>query len=425
MKYAQLIILGCFLYGCVPVTPSSTSSHKKLQYDDINYEFNIGMVQLYPVSNNEQATLDYPVIGLEGSGLRLVFDLWEKNASYLNVRYVHCNADWSPSRLQDIQMLNSYNEFPVNDFEYSSNTRIPYVKYSVSLPTPMKSGNYILIVYRENDRDDIVFSRRFLVFDQKAKINVNVRASTSVADRYEYQQVEFDVAYRGLDHPNPLREFRVVLLQNHNWNTWIAGLKPTLIRNDRSYLEYRQFTGENNFPGLNEFRFFDLRSIDFRGMNVARISKQEDRISAYLGIDQSRGDQAYAQVINDFNGGFYLQNTDPNDDKTQSEYVNVHFEVESPQLESDVYIAGRYNNWKLGSKNKMTYSEDTKSYSGSVLLKQGYYDYFYWVDGTDPYYVLEGSHYQTANDYEVLFYYRNPFNDYDELIGYRMVSSGN
>lgn len=425
MKYLfpSLVLL---IYSCVPITPSDSSHQKQLLTSDLNYENSVGMVQLYPMSPRQNSNLEYPAISTNSAGLKLEFDLLENNSYYLYVRYVHCNADWSISPLADLQFLDVYNEFPIDQYNYSANTRIPYVSYSTALPTPTKSGNYVLAVYKDNDRNNIILTRRFLVYEQRSQIDVTVRSSTSVADMRKNHQIEFDIKYQGMDNVNALRDFKVVLLQNHNWNTIITGLQPTQMRMEQNLLQYRHFNGENNFPGLNEFRFFDLRSIDFRGMNVVNVEKRTEQVTATIGLDKTRGNLAYTELINDLNGGYILENRDPDDSQLQSEYVHVNFELLSEPLTSNIYVTGRWNNWKLDPENMLVYNPSTGSYRGSAMLKQGYYDYMYWISGSNAnFYDLEGSHDQTENNYEILFYYRNPFNNYDELIGYRLFSNRN
>lgn len=426
MKYPSLLWVGLALTCCVPVSYTDTSTQKTISFTDQEYENNVGMVQLHPLSSTAAGRIEYPVIELGAPGMQLEFDLLEENSTYLNARYLHCNADWTQSNLNDLEFLKVYNEFPINQYNYSANTLIPYVNYKVALPSPSKSGNYVLVVYRENNKQDVLFTRRFLVFEQRAVVEVDIAMSSNVSKRPTHQQLEFGIRYKGIQNPNPLREFKVVLLQNHNWHQPITGLQPTLIRADQNYLEYRHFSGENLFAGLNEFRFFDLRSIDFRGMNVASVTKGPNQVQAHLGLDKSRGEQAYSQLIDDLNGGYFLENRDPDDSQLQSEYVQVFFQLQTEKVDGEVYIAGRHNNWVLGKTNRMTYDEPAQSYKGWQWMKQGYYDYFYWVKSdTEPFYTLEGSHFQASNSYEVLFYYRDPFKNYDELIGYRNLSSGN
>jgi hypothetical protein len=413
----------------VPVaSDTSTSSGKKIVNDNVDYENNLGMVQLYPKGDNSDDRLEYPVVAINSrAGIRLEFDLLQKNADYVNVRFIHCNRNWTKSNLNDIQFLKEYNEFSVNEYDFSQNTRIQYVKYGVNLPTPIKSGNYIIVAYKDSDKSDLLFTRRLLVYDNRARIQSTVRSSNIVSKREVNQQIQFGVYFDGIENINPMNDIMVTLLQNHNWRTQISDLKPTRIRQDEGFLDYDHFNGENNFHAWNEFRFFDIRSTEFRGRNIANIRIEDSRVQAFLGQDKSRKGLAYSQQINDdLNGGYFLQNQDPNDSQLESEYVETHFELNAEKIEGDVYITSRFNNWKLQDDNKMVYDEALGSYKGILLLKQGYYDYRYTVQNSElPPTYFEGSHYQTINDFEVLVYFRSPFNNYDELVGYQLTSSRN
>jgi len=425
LKYIIPTVLGLIITACVPLTPTDSYASKALIMDNVKYENTVGMVQLYPLNDEQGAFLQYPVIEVGDPGLVLVFDVMEDDSEYLYAKYISCNADWTKSNLQDLQFITVYNEFPINNYSYSSNTHTNYVNYSTTLPTPDKSGNYIVEVYRNSHPEDALFTQRFLVVNQQCEFEVQIK-NTAVVSRFRQdQQLNMEIKYPEIENVNPMREFKVVLLQNHNWNTAIRGLEPTQFLPYENKLIYQQFSGENTFPGLNEYRYFDLRSVDYRGMNVANVRKEPDQVVAFLGIDKSRGDLAYTQINSDLNGGYYLQNTDPNDSQLQSEYVKVFFELMNDSIDGQVYVTGRFNNWNITPENQLHYDTQTGSYKGYTWLKQGYYNYFYWaVDKNNhPYYMFEGNHYQTQNDYEVLFYYRNPFYNYDELIGYRLISS--
>ncbi len=408
-------------------TTSNSTTQKKIIHENLNYEPNIGMVQLYPYGETISSTLQYPVISVANpGGLRLEFDLLQEDADYINVRYIHCNYDWNKSNLQDIRFLKEYNEFTIGDYSFSQNTRVQYVHYGITLPTPTESGNYIVVAYRNGDKSDILFTRKLLVYKNDLTIGATIRASSLVAKRNKNQQIEFTLSGEDLGSMNPYTQLKVALLQNHNWHTQITGLQPTNMRLSQNQLIYEHFNGENNFPGWNEFRFFDLRSTEFRGINVAHIDVQENHVKAFLGLDQSRKGKSYTQFQDDLEGGYYLNNMDPGHSLMESEYVQVHFELLSPQVNGEVYIAGLYNNWDLSPDAQMYYDQSAGSYKGSLLLKQGNYNYMYWLDGGElPVTYFENSHFQTINNYEILAYYRDPFNNYDELIGYRLISSRN
>lgn len=411
----------------MPITPNTDSNFdKKLLHENVNYESSVGVVQLYPYGETIESTLEYPVISVSNtSGVNLEFDLLQENSEYINVRFIHCNYDWTKSNLSSIQFLDTYNEFTIRDYQFSQNTRIPYVHYSITLPTPTKSGNYIVMAYRDSNPSDILLSRKLLVFENSASISPKLFASSSIQQRNNNQQLELDVYIKELESINPFQDIKMMMVQNHNWETSIEGLQPTRIRRDKNLLQYEYFNGENEFPGWNEYRYFDLRSTEYRGMNVGNIVMDEDRIRAYVGLDKSRKGLAYTQYNNDLNGWYYLDNTDPNDIYMENEYVNTYFELITDQINGDVYIAGGFNNWQLDDNNKMHYDEATASYKGQVLLKQGYYNYAYWVSSEVlPITFFEGSHYQTINNYEFLIYLRKPGNLYDQLIGYKLISSG-
>ncbi|MFY0606603.1 MAG: DUF5103 domain-containing protein [Cyclobacteriaceae bacterium] len=422
MKYLIVILIPWLLAGCVPITPSTSTNYQPLRIEDYNYAQNVGAVTLTPKGSNSEAA--FPVIALGSQGVVLEMDVFENNVGYLNAKLIHCNADWTQSVLIDLQYMNGFNEFPSQDYSYSENTRIPYVQYRFDIPSPTISGNYLLIVYRENDQKNLVLSRRMVVFESKVAVAASVNVSSMVSKRTENHQIEFDIDHTGIRTNNPINDLSIVVLQNHNWNNALKNLQPTVIRSDKNALEYRHFDGTNNFRGLNEFRFFDLRFVDFRGININRIVKSEAGVQAYLVKDKSREHQAYAQLINDRNGGFLLQNKDPDDSQLQSEYVLTHFELEHERLETPVHIISRQNNWELNNSNLMEYDEYTKSYKGQLLLKQGYYDYAYWLETKDGGFSrLEGNHFQTDNTYEIIVYYRNTSNNYDEIIGYKNFSS--
>ena len=69
----------------------------------------------------------------------------------------------------------------------------------------------------------------------------------------------------------------------------------------------------------------------------------------------------------------------------------------------------------------MTYNKRTKSYQTKLLFKQGFYNYKYVLltkDNSVDNYTIEGSHYQTENNYTVLVYYKPYGTRYTQVIGY-------
>ena len=74
----------------------------------------------------------------------------------------------------------------------------------------------------------------------------------------------------------------------------------------------------------------------------------------------------------------------------------------------------------------MTFDAAGTKYFNSLFLKQGVYDYTYvWVDktGKPDINALEGSYFETENDYQILVYYRPSGSRWEELVGYRLLNS--
>lgn len=125
----------------------------------------------------------------------------------------------------------------------------------------------------------------------------------------------------------------------------------------------------------------------------------------------------YAQYP-DLNGNYVIENLDYREASISGDYVFVTFTLATSQtVNGDVHLIGALNNWDHSAESKMSYQKGT--YEKTLFLKQGWYDYQYWVDGDKQNgFQLEGSHFETENLYEVLIYYR-PFRpNADLLVGY-------
>jgi hypothetical protein len=195
-------------------------------------------------------------------------------------------------------------------------------------------------------------------------------------------------------------------------------IRPSFVREIEKEIEYRFFEGDKMFKGGSEFRFFDMRSLNNPGRNVARVNRQVKPYVVYVEPDKSRQHEAYSQYP-DYDGGFVLDNLDYGD-AAFSNYAQVNFTLKSGRAyPGNVFVTGAFNYWNLNDVNRMQYDSVQQAYVADILLKQGWYDYQYVIDSPDvPPYLFEGSHFETENFYEILVYYR-PFQPKaDLLIGY-------
>ena len=113
---------------------------------------------------------------------------------------------------------------------------------------------------------------------------------------------------------------------------------------------------------------------------------------------------------------------------TEADYAKINFKLISEKIEfGDIYIYGKLSDWMINDDFKLKYNEKEKIYEADILLKQGYYNYNYalkdTINNTVDFSFIEGTHYQTKNDYYIYVYHRGPENRYDKLIGFLKTSS--
>ena len=180
----------------------------------------------------------------------------------------------------------------------------------------------------------------------------------------------------------------------------------------------------NLFDAGNEFRYFDIRSLRYLSFNVRRKYIENNLKHAVLYNDATRHNLPYLQTI-DFNGKRVVDNRD-NEIKDgggiEGDYASVHFTYVSDKLDRDVYVFGELSDWQTKDEFKMEWNPNFNQYEATIVLKQAYYNYFFVtpnpadVTKVDLSYT-EDNHMNAENDYHVLVYNKNPFMQYDELLG--------
>lgn len=424
MNFHKLSFISYLIIFNISIIQTSTAENiesKELEFIDKIYEKQIRTAILYH-ADDLKATPLYPaaIPIFQRTPLVLKFDeVFTDDADYYKAKIIHCQMNWEPSNLSVLRYLYEYNEFSIDEFDFSIATKVPYTHFTFPVPKVKIPGNYLLVVYRDGDVEDIIISKQFIVYDEKVKIKGDVGLSTGVAQRRLNQQIEFSINYTNFPIPNPYLDIHVVLRQNHRNDNAIYNLKPTMVKEDIYQLEYRHFNFENNFKAGNEFRFFDIRSIHYGGRNVEKYDISETQIDAYLNFDKSRGNEPYS-FIKDLNGAFVIENSEGNNDFLESDYVNVHFILDlKGNINQEIYLGGKFMDWRYADSNKMEFVEASGIYVCNALLKQGLYDFIYYVpENNENSTMLEGNHVETNNEYEIIVYYNDPILHTDIIIGY-------
>ncbi|HEU4717121.1 MAG TPA: DUF5103 domain-containing protein, partial [Bacteroidia bacterium] len=271
----------------VPDSAEEYFSDKTLRYEDKIYVPEIKTVVLSP----DPSVLAPPVISLNSTDvLYLSFD--DLGADFKTYTYtlIHCTAKWEPSNALVSEYLDGFAQNPITDYQYSRSTLQKYTHYSASFPNEnvklTKSGNYLLKVYTDNDEDSIVFTRRFLVYENNVTVDASVHAATIVSDRNFKQEVDFNIGYNQADIANPYSQIYPVILQNFRWDNAISGLQPQFVKDGQLVYDYDDV---NVFSGGNEFRNFDTRSLRYKSERVEDIEKDSNNLyHVYLLPDDKR-----------------------------------------------------------------------------------------------------------------------------------------
>ncbi len=409
MNYFKFLLIILFTYQ---------TSNSQTNISDPEY---IKTVILKPASTNSYN----PFIRL-GEKIILSFDDLNADEYDYSYKIEHCDMNWELSNLMESEFIDGYTEERIRDYENSFNTLQPYTHYKVVLPnenTRLKiSGNYIISILDENS--DIVFKRKFVVYKPKVSVGVAIFKSRDISYLNTKQAVEFTINHPNLFINNPSKEIFPVIFQNGNWQTVIKGLKPQFYRGTQLLYKYNK---ETSFWAGNEFLYFDSKSIRNSTLNIAKVELGRELYHSYLYTNEERIDEPYT-LFEDINGNFIVRTLNGINQDLDADYSWVHFSLESIEnLDGkDIYVHGKFNNWKLNELNKLKYNTQSGYYEATILLKQGFYNYQYVTknnEGIISNYDIDGSHFQTENDYTVLVYYKKFGKRYTEVIGIGSGSS--
>ena len=346
----------------------------------------------------------------------------EMSHDYKRYRYHidHCDWDWNVTDdIFESDFLEGLNDQLIEDFEKSFNTTQIYTHYRLRVPSKeirlRLSGNYRVLIYEEDEKDEPVLEARFCIYEREAGIMAQISSNTDIDFNDRHQQMTLSIGYGALSIFDPERDLKVIVMQNRRWDSRVEGLVPNIRRANGI-----EFTHNRNliFPAGNEYHRFEILDVHRTATGVDRIEWFEPYYHATL--FPAVIDHAYS-YSEDQNGVYVIRSSDNYDDWTTAEYVVVHFFLETPRLQGgDVYVSGWWSGQTFNPDCKMEYDDAHQYYHAAILLKQGYYSYeFVQKDGLMQ--RTMGSFFETENEYEVLVYYRQQGSRYDRLAGYSIM----
>ena len=340
----------------------------------------------------------------------------------------HFNYDWTPSNLVKSEYLGGFDNQRIQDYKNSFNTYQIYSHYMLEIPNLqtkglLVTGNYLISIW--NDDDELIFSRKFMVYEDIVNVGVAIKRSRDVKFIDTKQSVDIVINNRNLNFNNPLENVKTLIVQNNNLNTAIANVKPQYTLGNQLIYKY---TSETSFLGGNEYLYFENK--DVRAANVGvQFIDLKDIYHNYLFVNTPRANQLYTYNP-DINGNFLITAIDAQDVSIEADYTMIHFALQLPELKEgkSVFVYGNFNNYALEPENELHFNVKTGLYECAFRLKQGFYNYKYvMTDSNDKLDegAISGNFYQTENNYKVLVYYRDLGARYDRLIGIGEASSVN
>ena len=437
-----LILLGC---------GRLVAQDAELNYYDNTYVDHIKTVRLHI----EGFPHSYPLIELGGGArLRLSFDDLREDVGRYSYSFIHCNQDWTPSTLGQMEYNSGYGNDYLEDYDFSLRTLTQYVHYDLIFPNRNmrleRSGNYLLVVYDTQEENKPVITRRFMVAENVAGLSAQVTRPNAVSKIHTHQEVQLVANTKQLQPRAPLQELSASVLQNGRWDNAVTGVRPNLLGRESVQFNYQDVIV---YRGGNEFRNLDLRSVQAPRTDVASITNEGNYYAMLLAPEQTRGSSVYVQYF-DLNGDFVNFRYDRPvvnlaDEFLQEnvarfgldftgEYIEVTFVLKPRNglpIDEDLYLLGSMTEWQLKYDYRMVWNTSINAYVGRALIKQGFYNYYYVTDLSKSdrklerpgdragYDQTEDSFTETENDYLGLLYYRPLGGRYDRLVGTTIINS--
>ena len=400
------------------------------QIPDHVYKSNIHSITLTRYAD----IYSYPVMMLNSADrFELHFDDMDADVKNYYYSYLLCNADWSPTTLTTFDFIRGFQNVRISDYRQSSIALTRYTHYQAVLPdrnsVPVRSGNYLLKVFLDGDTSKLVFTKRFLVVDNRASIATEIQQPFNAQWFQKYQKVSVGVTLNSTINVFNQQDVKVVLIQNFAWPTALYLNRPNIFRGN--YFAYND-EATTSFPGGKEWRWIDLRSLRLMTDRMQRLDKNKNVTEVFVKPDGERLKQPYL-YYRDLNGLFTIENGDNVNPYWQGDYALVHFTyfppANRPYEGKNIYIYGELTGYAINDSTKMIFNTERGAYEKTLFLKQGYYNYSYVTVTEDrkannfSVENTEGNYWATENNYMVLVYYHAFGARADELIGFATLNS--
>lgn len=374
----------------------------------------IRTVQLY--RGDDERSL--PVITLKGNqALTLEFDLMKVQGRPLSIYFEHADRTWQRD-LSPSQILESFQDDRLADYQSSRGTEISYVHYRYRFPNDdirfRISGNYVLRVTERGRRDSVLLEQPFFVAEETGSLQLQGESITVPGQRQP--------SLRPIARFRPPTEIQgdpfghtVCFMRNGRLTDTRCQERPVLVRQPELEFELARDRAYAPATAGYELDLSTLRST----AQIAEVDRSQTPFRVMLDPDYARfGGTASGLTAN---GQTVVRGalSDRADPSVQAEYVETRFAFvpSGKQPYSRPFtVAGSFSGMDPARGTTMKWSPARERYEGTVLLKQGRHQYFYSTP--DPAFAkqMQTQQARARSTYTAFVYYRDDRRNTDRLL---------
>lgn len=414
-----VVVLG-LLAGCKMTeqteeeADSSPSQQSTMGPDVQSPSEDVRTIQLYRGTDER----NLPSMSLASSeSLTLEFDLMARQGRPLSIYFYHADRTWRRD-LGDSQILESFQNDRLTDYRTSRGTDVPYVHYVYRFPNDdirfRLSGNYVLRITERGRRDSVLFEQPFFVTEESGTLRLG--ATSHVVPSQRWPSIQPEVRYTP---PSEIRGdpfgYSVCFVRNGRLPNARCVDRPQLV--SQPQLEFR-LERERAFAPVTADYGLDLGTLR-AARQIARIDRTVSPVDVFLDPDYARFAEDTPNPA--LNGQILVRGALGNraDPALTAEYVEATFAfVPSNQRPygNELVVTGSFSGMDPDRGTTMEWVRTRNRYEGTVLLKQGHYQYFYAT--SDPALAKEVGRTQRrrTSTYTAFVYYRDAQYDTDRLL---------
>ncbi len=349
--------------------------------------------------------------------LTLEFDLMGSRQRPLSIYFYHADRQWRRD-LTGGEYLSAFHRDDLFDYEVSTSTQLRYAHYRYAFPNSSigfrLSGNYILRVSEQGQEDEVLFERPFYVAEDAGPALLDLQ--NLLAGRQSLRTVQPILRFTP---PSRLAadvfDYSVCFIRNGQHRMPRCAERPNLSAQPALlfYLE-----PDEAFRSQEGDYYLDLRRLQ-PGGDIESVSFMDSPYEVVLHPDYARFVSTSADPLLNGQSVIARAQTHAPDPDTGGEYVRATFRYVPPdekRLRGGIYVVGSFNGWGVDLGRQLRWNVDEARYEGSMLVKQGEYEYRYTSPDPNVRQALRAPLPRVDNQYTAFVYYRDLIFATDRLL---------